>query len=342
MRRWMAEAEVGDEQRGEDPTVCLLEEQVAGLCGQEAAVFLPSGTMCNIIAFFVQCRPGDEVILDALAHPAVSENAGPAVHSRVSLMRLDAPDGVYTGSQVEDVLRRGRRDSARTSLVSVENTSNRRGGTIWPRAELDRVLDVAERRHLRAHLDGARLLNAAVASGVSVASLTEGFSSVCIDLSKGLGCPVGAVLCGCSGLIEEAKWAKHLFGGSMRQAGIIAAAGLYALENHVSRLADDHELAKRFADGVAMLPGVTLAQARVDTNIVQFRVVGRALTAEELARRMEARGIRLGMLPPDVLRVVTHLDVGPNDVVETLAALRSELQSRTATSSERAEGTDPE
>jgi threonine aldolase len=325
MRTAMANAEVGDEQRREDPTVCALEEAVAGLCGQAAAVFLPSGTMCNIIAFFVQCRPGDEVILDSVAHPAVAENAGPAVHSRVSLMRLEAPDGVFTGAQVEDALLPPGSSTARTTMVSVENTSNRRGGTAWSRGGLDDVLAVARRRQLRAHLDGARLFNAAVATGSTAAALSKGFSSVCIDLSKGLGCPVGAVLAGSSELIEEARWAKHLFGGALRQAGILAAAGLFALEHHVGRLADDHRLAHRFAEGVQTLPDVTLAQQRVDTNIVQFRIGASALNAAELARRMEQRGIRIGVLAPAVLRVVTHLDVDDDDIDETLTSLRSEL-----------------
>jgi threonine aldolase len=325
MRAAMANAEVGDEQRREDPTVRALEEEVAGLCGQAAAVFLPSGTMCNIIAFFVQCRPGDEVILDSLAHPAVSENAGPAVHSRVSLMRLEAPDGGFTGSQVDNAVLASSTSTARTSLVSVENTTNRRGGTAWSRAGLDEVLTVARRRRLRAHLDGARLFNAAVATASTPAALSDGFSSVGIDLSKGLGCPMGALLAGSSELIEEARWAKHLFGGALRQAGILAAAGLFALEHHVARLADDHGLAQRFAESVQTLPNVTLAQQRVDTNIVQFRIGAGPLDAPEVARRMEQRGIRIGVLGPDVLRVVTHLDVNSDAIDETLTSLRSEL-----------------
>jgi threonine aldolase len=325
MRAAMANAEVGDEQRREDPTVCALEEEVARLCGQSAAVFLPSGTMCNIIAFFVQCRPGDEVILDSLAHPAVSENAGPAVHSRVSLMRLEAPDGVFSGSQVENAVLPAGTSTARTSLVSVENTSNRRGGTAWSRARLDDVLTVARRRGLAAHLDGARLFNAAVATASTPAALSEGFSSVCIDLSKGLGCPVGAVLAGSSELIEEARWAKHLFGGALRQAGILAAGGLFALQHHVDRLADDHGLAKRFAENVQTIPNVTLGQQRVETNIVQFRIGAGPVDAAELVRRMEQRGIRIGVLGRDVLRVVTHLDVDSEDIDETLIGLKSEL-----------------
>jgi threonine aldolase len=325
MRTAMANAEVGDEQRREDPTVCALEEEVAGLCGHAAAVFLPSGTMANIIAFFVQCRPGDEVILDSVAHLAVAENAGPAVHSRVSLMRLEAPDGAFTGCQVDDAVLPSGSSTARTSMVSIENTSNRRGGTAWPRTKLDDVLTVARRRGLRAHLDGARLFNAAVATGSSVAALSEGFSSVCIDLSKGLGCPAGAVLAGSSEFIEEARWAKHLFGGALRQAGILAAAGLFALDRHVARLAEDHGLAHRFAEGVQALPNVTLAQQRVETNIVQFRIGQSQLDAAELARRMEQRGIRIGVRAPDVLRVVTHLDVDSADIDETLTGLRSEL-----------------
>jgi threonine aldolase len=336
MRRCIAEAEVGDEQRGEDPTVGALEARVAELCGQEAAVFLPSGTMCNIVAFFVLCRPGDEVILDRLAHPAVSENAGPAVHSRVSLMRLDSPDGVFTGADVERALQPGGHTAPRTSMVSVENTCNRRGGTVWPRAQIDDVLAAARRHGLQTHLDGARLFNAAIGSGVTVAGLAAGFSSVCVDLSKGLGCPMGALLAGPASFVEEARWAKHLFGGASRQAGIAAAAGLYALEHHVARLADDHALAQRFAAGIEGLPGVALAQPRVDSNIVQFCVDESRISARALAERLLAGGIRLGTLPPNVLRVVTHLDVKRDDIDAALAALRAQLSPHPAASLRRA------
>jgi threonine aldolase len=221
-------------------------------------------------------------------------------------------------------------------MISVENTSNRRGGTIWSRQQLDDVLAAAHRCGLNAHLDGARLFNAAVASGVSVASLSTGFSSVWVDLSKGLGCPMGAVLSGSSGFIEEARWAKHLFGGALRQAGIAAAAGLYALRHHISRLADDHRLARRFAAGIEELPGVALAQPRVDTNIVQFRPDENGVSAEQIVRRMGERGIRLGLLPPDVLRVVTHLDVSDEDIEQALDGLRSELTQQPARCRQRA------
>jgi threonine aldolase len=321
MRQAIARAEVGDEQLGEDPTVRMLEERVAELLGKEAAVFLPSGTMANVIALFVLCSPGDEVILHRLSHVVYSENAGPAVHARVSLRQVEGEDGTFGGDAVVSAMQPAGHQKPRTRLVGVENTNNRAGGAIWPLERLDEVITTARGVGLATHLDGARLVNAAVGSGMSCARLAGAFDSASLDLSKGLGCPVGALLVGDPSFIEEARWAKHLFGGALRQAGILAAAGLYALDHHVDRMAEDHALARELADGVAALPGVALAQTRVDTNIVHIDVAGTGIGTEALLRRAAAEGVLLGRASATVLRAVTHLDVSPDDVCTTIETL---------------------
>ncbi len=322
MREAIAHAEVGDEQLGEDPTVRILEERVAKLLGKEAAVFLPSGTMANVIALFVLCSPGDEVVLHRLSHVVYSENAGPAVHARISLKQLDGEDGTFGGDELMSAMQPAGYQKPRTRLVAVENTNSRAGGTIWPLERLDEVVATARGEGLATHLDGARLVNAAVASGVDCARIAGGFDSAWLDLSKGLGCPVGAVLAGDRSFIEEARWAKHLFGGALRQAGILAAAGVYALDHHIDRMGEDHALARELAEGVTALPGVELAQTRVDTNIVHIDVAGTRIGSEALLQRVAAEGVLLGRVSETVLRAVTHLDIRPDDVrttVDTLA-----------------------
>jgi len=311
MRRFMCAAPVGDEQRGEDPTVRLLEETVAELLGREAAVFLPSGTMCNIVAYFVHGEPGDEVILHRDTHPVYSETGGPAVHARVSLAWLEGARGQFSGADVAAAIRTRQPWKPRSRLLSVENTSNRGGGSIWPLARIEEVCTVAHEHGLVAHLDGARLLNAVVATGVSAASYCAPFDSAWIDLSKGLGCPVGAALAGSGDFVREARRAKHLFGGAMRQAGIIAAAGVYALRHHVERLAEDHALAKDLAAALREVPGIVLDEP--ETNIVLFDVPA-PLTAADVLERALTAGVRFSEVGPRRLRAVTHLDVQPPDV----------------------------
>lgn len=323
MRRFMCAAEVGDEQRREDPTVLELEEAVAELTGKEAAVFLPSGTMCNIIAFFLHCRPGDEVILHRDSHPSYSENAGPAVHSRVSLCLLDGPRGIFSDDDVEVAVQPPKLQKARTRLVSVENTNNRAGGTVWPLAQVQEVCRAAARHSLATHLDGARLMNAVVASGVAAGDYCDPFDSVWIDLSKSLGCPVGAVLASSSSFIEEARRAKHLFGGAMRQAGIIAAAGIYALRHHVARLSDDHGLARELARRLHEVDGITVENPDVETNIVLLRLEHPRLAAPGFLERLELHGVRFSSVGEGRLRAVTHLDVRHDDIARAVDAVRT-------------------
>ena len=322
MRRFMCEAEVGDEQKLEDPTVNQLCEMVAELLGKEAAVFLPSGTMCNEIALRVHARPGEEVIAHHTAHPIHFESGGPGALAGVNMRGIDGPRGQFDADAVEAAVRPAFRHFPRSRLVWVEQTSNLGGGSVWPLARIEAVIAVARRHGLATHLDGARLMNAVVASGVSARDYASAFDSAWIDFTKGLGAPVGAALAGSRAFIEEAWRLKQQMGGAMRQAGIIAAGGVYALRHHVKRLADDHANARRLAEGLAALPGVSLDPATVETNIVFFDLRGE-VTAADAVDRLLAHGVRMGALGPRTIRAVTHLDVDAAGIERALAAARS-------------------
>jgi threonine aldolase len=321
MRRAMAEAEVGDEQSGLDPTVLRLEARVAEMLGHEAAVFLPSGTMANAIAFRLHVRPGgDEVVLDLMSHPVQAEAGGPAALSGAMLRPIDAPGGIFGADDLRTALRPERdRYQPRSRLVSVEQTTNLRGGRVWPRATVREVLEVARERGLRTHLDGARLLNAVVASGVPAAEWAGGFDTAWIDFSKGLGAPIGACLAGSEAMVEEAWRYKQMWGGAMRQSGIVAAAALYALDHHVHRMADDHANARALAEGIAEVPGVRLDPDEVETNIVFFEVDD----AAGVHARLEAQGVRTSWFGASAIRAVTHLDVDRAGVERAIAAVRA-------------------
>jgi threonine aldolase len=326
MRRFMCQAEVGDEQQREDPTVNLLQDMVAELLGKQAALFLPSGTMCNQVAFSVHCRSGDEILLQELAHPLLYEVGGPAALVGAILRPLVGPRGLFSAEQVRDAIRPPAYYMPRTRAVSVEQTSNVAGGVCWPLQQIEAVCTAAHAGGLVAHMDGARLLNAVVASGTSAGAFAAPFDSVWIDLSKGLGAPVGAVLAGSRGFIEEAWRFKQRFGGAMRQAGIIAAAGVYALRHHVKRLAEDHERARRLAQGLAALPGVMLDPAQVETNIVVFDVSRTGMSGEAFgARTLASHGVRFSVLGPTTVRAVTHLDVPADGVERALEAARAAI-----------------
>jgi threonine aldolase len=326
MRRFMCEAEVGDEQQREDPTVNLLQDMVAELLGKEAALFLPSGTMCNQVAFSVHCRSGDEILLQEHAHPLLYEVGGPAALVGAVLRPLPGPRGLFTAAQVREAVRPPAYYMPRTRAISVEQTSNVAGGVCWPLEQIQAVCQAARSGGLVAHMDGARLLNAVVASGTSARAFAAPFDSAWIDLSKGLGAPVGAVLAGSRDFIEQAWRFKQRFGGAMRQAGIIAAAGVYALRHHVDRLAEDHERARRFAEGLAGLPGVAVDPARVETNIVVFDVSGTGLSGETFAARtLASHGVRFSVLGPTMVRAVTHLDIPPDGVDRALQASRAAI-----------------
>jgi threonine aldolase len=323
MRRAIASAEVADEQRGLDPTVNALQERVAELLGHESALFLPSGTMCNQIAIRLHTRPGDEVILERFAHPIIAESGGPAAHSGVMMQPIDGVGGMFTGAQVEASLRtRGNRYEPRSRLVCVEQTTNYGGGRVWPLDQMREVLGAASRHGLLTHLDGARLMNAVVASGVPAADYASGFTTAWVDFTKGLGAPVGACLAGSEELIDEAWRFKQMMGGALRQAGIVAAAGLYALEHNVERLAEDHENARVLAEGLAELPGARIDASKVETNIVIFEVDDPAGVVAGLL----AEGVEVTQMGPGRIRAVTHMDVDRAGIERALEAFRKVLR----------------
>jgi threonine aldolase len=325
MRRFMCAAEVGDEQKGEDPTVNLLTEMVADLLGKEAAVFLPSGTMCNEISLRVHCRPGDEMLAHRTAHPIHFEGGGAAALAGVNVRPLDGPRGIYDAAAAEAGIRPTEsRHAPRSRLLWVEQTSNLGGGSIWPLETMRAVTDVARHHRLATHLDGARLLNAVVASGVSAREYAAPFDSAWIDFTKGLGAPVGAALAGSRAFVEEAWRYKQQMGGAMRQAGIIAAAGVYALRNNVDRLEEDHGNARRLADGLAQLPGVQLDPTTVETNIVFFDLTG-PLDGQAFVERLLEHGVRMGAMGPRTIRAVTHLDVNARQIDRAIQAARAVL-----------------
>jgi len=318
MRRAMAEAEVGDEQHFGDPTVNALCERVAELLGFPAAVFMPSGTMCNAIGFRLHIRPGgDEAYLHRGSHPLKAEAGGPAALSGAVLCPLDGERGMFDAATLAGAMRpRDDRYTPRSRLVSVEQTTNLAGGNVWPLDQLREVVEVAKANDLRLHLDGARLLNAVVASGVPAAEWAEGFDTAWIDFSKGLGAPMGAVLAGSEELIAEAWRYKQMMGGALRQAGIVAAGALWALDHHVDRLAADHDHARLLARGLAGLPGVEIDPDSVETNIVVFRVED----APGLCARLAAAGVVMGPLDDRTVRAVTHLDVDEEGISFALSA----------------------
>jgi threonine aldolase len=322
MRAAMAGAVVGDEQRGEDPTVNLLCARVADLLGKEAALFLPSGTMCNQIAVATHCRPGDEIVAAEASHIIGSEGAGAAILAGSFIRAVPCDRGIFSGDDVTAAQRTRKPKSPRSRLVAVEQTNNRGGGAVWPLAAIRSVAESARKHDLALHMDGARLLNAVVASGVAAKDFADPFDSVWIDLSKGLGCPVGGVLAGSKAFVEAAWVWKHRLGGAMRQAGILAAAGLYALDHHVARLADDHDNARVFAGRIAELPGIKLDPAKVETNLVFFGVEGTGRTAADIAQRLLAFGVRIGVEDTYRMRAVTHLDVDRAGVEEAADAMR--------------------
>ncbi|MCI2394726.1 GntG family PLP-dependent aldolase [Aliiroseovarius sediminis] len=322
MLRAMADAPTGDEQRGEDPTTLQLCERVAALVGMDDAIFLPSGTMCNQIAFLVHCRPGDEIIAAANAHIVRSEGAGAAALAGAQINAVPTPTGIFTAADAAPMIRAQRDRAPVTRLISVEQTTNFGGGAVWPVDVLQDLAKLANGRNLALHMDGARLLNAAVASGQPANTHCKGFVSTWIDLSKGLGCPVGAVLAGSADFIERAWTWKHRLGGAMRQSGILAAAGLYALDHNVTRLAEDHENAKLLAHELVGTPGVSVAPDKVETNILFIETSGTGKTTRQINDVLAGDGIRLQPESPTRFRAVTHLDVTRDQIKTAAAAIR--------------------
>src|SRR6266702_5214321 len=312
MREAMANAEVGDEQKREDPTVNELERRGAEFLGQEEAVFVPTATMANQIALNILGQPGDALLVERHAHIVLSELGGPAVHSGLLTIALHGTSGRFSPEQVVSEIRdRTSVHVPPTRIVAVENTHNSSGGRVWPLDEIDAIVATCREHDLAAHLDGARLVNAATACGVEPARIGRGFDTVTLCFSKGLGCPLGALIAGSSELMEKARRGKHFFGGAMRQAGIVAAAALYALDHHVDRIADDHARARRLAEGLVDA-GVRVDLDQVETNFVQIDV---GADRDGAIERMKAEGVLVSTtVHPTVVRAVTHLDVTDDDV----------------------------
>jgi threonine aldolase len=315
MRRAIAEAAVGDEQKREDPSVNQLQERVAALLGQEAAIFVPTATMANQIALKLLSRPGDVLIAEQLAHVVIYEYGGAGAHAGLMTQGLPGDRGRLSPEQV----RRAAEPSTKVAdqravILALENTHNASGGRVWPLGELDEVVATARELGLAVHLDGARLLNASTALGVDPSEISARFDTVTLCLSKGLGCPLGALLAGSRELMERAWREKHLFGGAMRQAGIVAAAGLYALDHHVAGLAEDHRRARALAEALHAA-GLLVELEQVETNFVQVDVAPLGLARADAIALLQEAGVGVSPTPhPSVLRAVTHLEIDDDDI----------------------------
>jgi len=323
MREAIAEAVVGDEQKREDPTVNELERRAAVFLGQEESVFLPTATMANQIALNILGRPGDALLVERHAHIMLSELGGPAAHSGLLTIGLEGMHGRFSPEQVVAEIRdRTSVHVAPTRIVTIENTHNSAGGRFWPLDEVDSIVATCREHQLWAHLDGARLVNAAVGAGVEPARIAADFDTVTLCFSKGLGCPLGAVIAGSRELMVEARRGKHYFGGAMRQAGIVAAAALFALDHHVERIADDHERARRLADGLVDA-GLKVDLEQVQTNFVQIDVGPDRAGAIE---RLKEHGVLVSTtVHPTIVRAVLHLDISDDDVAKATEAIPTAL-----------------
>jgi threonine aldolase len=314
MREAMYRAEVGDDVYGEDPTVNRLEALAAERLGKEAALLLLSGTMGNLVGLLAQTRRGDEAILGEHSHIFLNEAGGAATLGGVQLFPIASHRGVLAPGEVEAAIRADNVHYPRTTLVCLENTHNRDGGAAVSVEAMDAVCAVAQRRGIRVHVDGARLFNAAVALGVPASRLVANADSVTFCLSKGLGCPMGSILAGSADYIKEARRWRKMVGGSLRQTGIVAAAGLVALDQMVDRLADDHRNVCRLAEGLAALPGLSVDVGAVDTNIIMLHVVDPAIEPRRLVAELAEQGVKIGSPYGDRIRLVTHYQIEPQDV----------------------------
>lgn len=327
MREAMDRAEVGDDVLGDDPTVKELEAETAALLGKEAALFTPSGTMANQLAIRSQTEPGDEILVEGNAHIYYYEGGAPAALSGVMCRCLNGQRGIFTGPDLESVLRPADPHFPRTRLVCLENTHNRGGGKIWSIEQTREVADAARRCDLRLHLDGARLWNASVATGIPERDYAAPFDTVSVCFSKGLGAPVGSALVGSKPIIERARRFRKMFGGGMRQAGIIAAGALFALRNQRARLSEDHANARQLALGLADIQGLQIDPPEVETNMVRFRLTD--LAADKFVEGLRERGVLMLPVSRDTVRAVTNLMVSAEDmpvVVKTVLAVMAKLR----------------
>jgi threonine aldolase len=319
MREAMARAEVGDEQIGDDPTVNALCERVAELLGKEAAVFMPSGTMCNVTATLVHCRPGDEILAHETAHIIAREGGAHAALGGFQITPLKGDDGRFSPQTLKAALHPRSRYQPPQTVVSVEQTANIGGGTIWKKAALDEVVEIAKANGMATHMDGARLLNATIATGISARDMAAGWDSAWIDFSKGLGAPVGGVIAGSRAFIDEVWRWKQRLGGSMRQAGVCAAACVHALDHNVERLAEDHANARALARGLSQIAGIEVQQP--ETNLVFFKPDGAGVPGDKMVAALRPRGVLLAMMDGRI-RACTHLDVTAEMIEEMVGHVR--------------------
>jgi threonine aldolase len=325
MRKAMAEAEVGDDVYGEDPTVNTLQEKVARLLGKEAGLYVPSGTMANQLAVKAHTQPGDEVILEATSHPNNFEGGALAALSGVQIYVLHGDRGILDPSQIEGAIRPEDHHYPVTKLICLENTHNRGGGAIYPLKKMQDIYRLAGSKGLLVHLDGARLWNASVATGIRPHEYAQYADSVSVCLSKGLGAPVGSVVAGSKAFIDRVHRYRKMFGGGMRQAGILAAAGIYALDHHIARLKEDHENAKRLARGLEGLKGISIDPDHVETNMVMFSVTGAGRSLTHVKEEMQKEGVLFNAISRSQIRLVTHLDVSREEIDQALAAFKKVL-----------------
>lgn len=322
MKEAMLRAEVGDEQNGDDPSVHALCDRMAALMGKEAAVFMPTGTMCNVAATLTHCRPGEEIIAHETAHILTSEGGAHAALGGFQIYPLKGERGLFSADALRAAIRGRSRHTPTQRLVEVEQTANIGGGAVWPKAQLDEIAGIAKEHGLATHMDGARLMNACVAAGIPATEMAAGFDSVWLDFTKGLGAPLGAVLCGSAEFIDQAWRWKQRLGGAMRQGGVCAAACLHALDHHIDRLAEDHANAKALARGLAQMPGMQVEEP--DTNLVYFDPAGTGVSAADLVKRLRLEGVQLSILGGRI-RACTHLDVNAAMIAETLELMRAAL-----------------
>ena len=317
MRKAMAEAEVGDDVFGEDPTVIQLQEKASELTGMEAALFVPSGIMANQLAIHILTQAGDEVIIEDQAHIFHYEAGAGGALSGIQFYCLPGMRGVLEAKQVQEAIRTDETYLPPTRLICLENTHNRGGGTVYPLAKIEAISKVAKERGISLHLDGARIFNASVASGIPVSQYAKHFDTLSFCISKGLGAPVGSLICTSSDRIPRLRRLRRMFGGGMRQAGILAAGGVYALENNIERLADDHQNAKKIARALAEIPGISINPENVETNIVVFDIGKTKFTPEQAVEELKKEGLLVVPFGKTLLRVVTHLDVNKRDIEKT-------------------------
>ncbi len=328
MREAMARAEVGDDVYGEDPTVNQLQERMAALLGKAAALFVPSGTMANQLALRLHAQPGQEVIVESKAHMVRYEQGAGGALAGVQFHWIIGNRGLVTAEQVEAAIRPKDPHTIQTALIAIENTHNSGGGTVYPRQTIDAIRHVAERHRIPMHLDGARLFNAVAASGTAAADYARAFDTVSCCLSKGLGAPAGSVLAtNDPGAMDRLRRFRRMYGGAMRQAGILAAAGLYALNYNLVRLQEDHDHAQRFARAIQSLPHVRVNPDDVETNIVFFDIVHERLSPDDIVAALKREGVLLNAVGGTQYRAVTHLDVTEKDIDTAAQALRHILKS---------------